>query len=151
MEASRPGEKPELRLVRRYPVAPEKVWRAWTDPQALSAWFGPGETNSVTLAELDVREGGRWRIRFRTQDGEVHEVSGRYEAVEPVRRLVFSWAWSSTPERVSRVTVALRAVPEGTELDFLHERFFDEAARDGHRRGWTATLEKLEAWVEAPG
>lgn len=151
MEASRLGEKPELRLIRRYPVAPEKVWRAWTDPQALSAWFGPGETDSVTLAELDVREGGRYRIRFRTQDGEAHEVSGSYEVVEPVRRLVFSWAWRSTPERVSRVTVALRAVPEGTELDFLHERFFDQAARDGHRRGWTATLEKLEAWVEASG
>ena len=33
-------EKPSLRLERRYPVAPEKVWRAWTDPKALSAWFG---------------------------------------------------------------------------------------------------------------
>ena len=33
-------EKPSLRLARRYEVTPEKVWRAWTDPQALSAWFG---------------------------------------------------------------------------------------------------------------
>lgn len=145
MEASRL----EVRIVRRYPVTPGKVWRAWTDPQALSAWFGPGETNSVTLAELDVREGGRYRIRFHTPDGEEHEVSGSYVAVEPGRRLVFDWAWRSTPERVSRVTVALRPVPEGTELDFRHERFFDEAARDGHRRGWTATFEKLEAWLAA--
>ncbi len=147
MEAPRLGERPELRLVRRYPVGPEKVWRAWTDPQALSAWFGPGESHSVTLAELDVREGGRYRIRFHTPDGEEHEVSGVYETVEPGRRLVFSWAWRSTPERVSRVTVALKPVPEGTELDFRHERFFDEAARDGHRRGWAATFEKLDAWV----
>lgn len=145
MEASRL----EVRIVRHYPVAPGKVWRAWTDPQALSAWFGPGERNSVTLAELDVREGGRYRIRFHTPDGEEHEVSGSYVAVEPGRRLVFDWAWRSTPERVSRVTVALRAVPEGTELDFRHERFFDEAARDGHRQGWTATFGKLEAWLAA--
>lgn len=144
--------KPQLRLARRYPVAPEKVWRAWTDPQALSAWFGPGEPHSVTEAELDVRPGGRYRIRFHTPDGEEHEVSGRYESVEPQRRLVFTWAWRSTPERVSRVTVQLQPVPDGTELVFLHERFFDEAARAGHERGWTATFAKLDRWLTSgPG
>jgi uncharacterized protein YndB with AHSA1/START domain len=140
-------EEPQLRLIRRYPVGAEKVWRAWTDPQALSAWFGPGDPHSVTLAEMDVRPGGRYRIRFHTPDGEDHEVSGAYEVVESQRRLVFSWAWRSTPERVSRVSVLLRPVPDGTEFELLHERFFDEAARDGHRRGWAATLEKLEAWL----
>ena len=144
------GERPQLRLTRCYPVAPARVWQAWTDPQALSAWFGPGEPNSVTLAELDVRPGGRWRVRFHTPDGEEHEVSGSYEEVVPERRLVFTWAWRSTPARVSRVSLSLRPVAGGTELDFLHERFADEAARDGHQRGWTATLAKLEAWLQAP-
>ena len=144
-------EQPVLRLQRRYPVACEKVWRAWTDPQALSAWFGPGEPNSVSLAEMDVRPGGRYRIRFATPDGEEHEVSGTYEEVEPPRRLVFSWAWRSTPERVSRVTVRIEPVPEGTALDFLHERFFDAAARDNHHRGWTATFEKLDALLLTSG
>lgn len=144
------GERPQLRLTRRYPVAPARVWQAWTDPQALSAWFGPGEPNSVTLAELDVRPGGRWRVRFHTPDGEEHEVSGSYEEVVPERRLVFTWAWRSTPARISRVSLSLHPVAGGTELDFLHERFADEAARDGHQRGWTATLAKLEAWLQAP-
>jgi len=138
-------QEPRLRLVRRYPVAPEKVWRAWTDPQALSQWFGPGEMNSVTLAELDVREGGRYHIRFQTPDGETHDVSGVYQVVEPNRKLVFSWAWKSTPDRVSRVTLLFCAVNGGTELDFLHERFFDRNASDSHERGWTATFEKLDA------
>jgi uncharacterized protein YndB with AHSA1/START domain len=143
-------EPPRLRLVRRYPVAPEKVWRAWTEPQALSRWFGPGEMNSVTLAEMDVREGGAYHIRFHTPDGEQHDVSGVYQEVVPQRKLVFSWAWKSTPERVSRVTVQLHPVPGGTELDFLHEMFFDQAARDGHEHGWTLTLEKLEAVLNQP-
>ena len=142
-------DRPSLRLVRRYPVAPEKVWRAWTDPQALSAWFGPGEPHSVTLAEMDVREGGRYRIRFHTPDGEQHEVSGAYQAVEANRRLVFSWAWRSTPERVSLVNVLLREVDGGTEMEFRHERFFDQQARDNHERGWTGTLAKLEDWLNA--
>jgi len=138
-------QKPELRLVRRYPVAPAKVWRAWTEPQALSQWFGPGEVNSVLLAQLDVREGGAYRIRFRTPDGEEHEVAGIYQEVQPERRLVFSWAWQSTPDRVSRVSVDLQPVEGGTQLAFLQERFFDQAARDNHARGWSGTFAKLDA------
>lgn len=140
--------RPQLRIGRRYPVPPEKVWRAWTDPRALSQWFGPGDVQSVTLAELDVRVGGAYRIRFRTPDGEEHGVSGVYEEVIENRRLVFSWAWQSTPERVSRVAIELRAVEGGTELRFLHDRFFDQAARDNHERGWSGTFAKLDALLE---
>ena len=141
-------DRPQLRIVRRYAVTPEKVWRAWTEPQALSHWFGPGDVDSVTLAELDVRVGGAYRIRFRTPDGEEHGVSGTYHKVELHRRLSFSWAWQSTPERVSRVTIELRPVEGGTELAFVHDRFFDRAARDNHERGWTGTLAKLDALLE---
>jgi uncharacterized protein YndB with AHSA1/START domain len=140
-------DRPVLRITRRYPVSREKVWRAWTEPQALSRWFGPGEANSVTLAELDVREGGRYHIRFRTPDGEEHAVSGVYQEVVEHERLSFSWAWQSTPERVSRVSIALRAVEGGTELDFVHDRFFDQAARDNHERGWSGTFAKLDEWM----
>jgi len=141
------AERPGLRITRRYPVACEKVWRAWTEPQALSAWFGPGEPHSVLLAELDVRVGGRYRIRFRTPDGEEHEVGGTYEEVQPLHKLAFSWAWHSTPERVSRVTVELRPEGDGTILELLHERFVDAEARANHERGWTRTFAKLDAWI----
>lgn len=150
MDPARTGEKPALRITRRYPVAPEKVWRAWTDPQALSAWFGTGEPNSVSLAELDLRPGGRYRIRFHMPDGEEHEVAGEYLEVAPHERLVFSWAWRSTPDRVSLVTIAFRAEAGGTELDFRHERFVDAQARDNHVHGWGLAFEKLEAWVRRP-
>ena len=150
MAAGTTEEDAALQLRRQYPVAPDKVWQAWTDPEALTAWFGPGEPNSVTLAELDVRPGGAYRIRFHTPDGEEHEVSGTYEQVVPERVLSFSWAWRSTPERVSRVTVSLRAVDTGTEMDFRHERFFDRKAREDHRAGWALTLEKLDAWARRP-
>lgn len=142
-------QKPELRLTRTYPVAIEKVWRAWTDPQALSQWFGPGPANSVLVADMDVRSGGRYRIRFEAEGGE-HEVAGTYQEVDAPRKLVFSWAWHSTPERVSLVTIALHAVDGGTQLDFLHERFFDQAARDKHEGGWAGTFAKLDALLSQP-
>lgn len=94
---------------------------------------------------MDVRVGGSYRIAFRTQDGLEHQVSGVYEEVEPERRLVFSWAWQSTPERVSRVTVELEPAGQGCELRFVHERFFDLAASENHARGWGASFDKLGA------
>jgi uncharacterized protein YndB with AHSA1/START domain len=149
MAQSTTQDRPRLHLTRRYPVAPEKVWRAWTEPQALSAWFGPGEANSVTRVELDLRTGGAYTIGFQTQDGEQHQVSGVYQEVVANRKLCFTWAWQSTPERVSLVTIELRPTAQGCELDFRHDRFFDEVARDNHERGWSATLEKLDAFVRA--
>lgn len=143
------NEPSALCLRRRYPVAPDRVWRAWTDPQALIHWFGPGEPGSVTVAEVDLRVGGRYHIVFHTPDGAQHDVGGVYQEVEPQRRLVFSWAWRSTPERVSRVTVELAPCDGGCELRFTQDRFFDQAARVNHERGWRPTLDKLEAYLAA--
>lgn len=142
------SERPFLVLERVYPVAPEKVWRAWTDPEAVKQWWGPGTGEPVSLAELDVRAGGRFRIVFGGGDGSAHEVQGAYVEVVPHRRLVFTWTWpNSTPERESLVTIVFRAVAQGTALEFRHDRHFDEAARDNHLRGWTGSLAKLGQWL----
>ena len=89
-------EKPSLSLIRIFPAAPEQVWKAWTEPQGLKRWFGPDE-GEVTIAQTDVRVGGRFHIVFFTLDGEEHDVSGVYREVQRPRKLVFTWAWKSTP------------------------------------------------------
>jgi uncharacterized protein YndB with AHSA1/START domain len=141
------NEKPSLSLTRIYPVAPEKVWRAWTEPQALKQWFGPDE-GKVSLAETDVRVGGRFHVIFSTLDGEQHDVSGVYREVRPHRKLVFTWAWKSTPERESLVTLIFRPSGSGTEFNMLHEQLFDVAARDRHEGGWTGSLAKLGRFLQ---
>ena len=137
----------EVRISRNYGVAPEKVWRAWTDPQALSQWFGPGNP-LVTTAEVDLRVGGRYRIVFKGASGAMNEVSGVYQEVVPHARLVFTWAFKSTPERVSRVSIELKQQAGGTELRFVHDRFYDEEARVGHDRGWQQGFVNLDAMLE---
>ena len=94
-------------------------------------------------ADIDARVGGHFRISFSTHD-EYYEVGGTYREVVPNTRLVFSWAWHSTPERESQVTVALKADGDGTLLTVHHEQLFDLAARDGHQRGWVTGLDRLE-------
>jgi len=148
MEQAKVREKPFLALDRTYPVAPEKVWRAWTDPEAVKRWWGPGPGEPVSLAELDVRVGGRFRIVFGGPDGKAHECAGVYREVMPNRKLVFTWTWpNSTPERESLVTITFRPAGKGTELVFLHEQLFDEKVRDDHKRGWSGSLDKLERYL----
>jgi uncharacterized protein YndB with AHSA1/START domain len=110
----------------------------------MARWWGP-DAGPVLSAEADVRPGGRFRVVFRTLDGEEHDSSGVYREVEPERRLVFTWQWVSAPERETLVTVELRPVPEGTELTLTHAGFRDEATRDSHREGWSGALGKLES------
>jgi uncharacterized protein YndB with AHSA1/START domain len=142
--------KPSLTLSRHYPVAPEKVWRAWTDPEAVKKWWGPGPGEPVAAAELDVRVGGKFRIVFGGPDGQEHECAGVYKEVVPNRRLVFTWSWPrTTPERISVVTIVFKASAGGTELVFTHEQLFDEKVRDDHKRGWSSLLDKLEAFLAA--
>lgn len=139
--ATRPG----LTLKRRINAAPAKVYAAWTDPQKIARWFGPASIKAGTeRADVDARVGGRYRISYTMESGEYSEVGGVYREVVPNQKLVFSWAWHSTPERQSQVTITLKPDGDGTLLTLTHEQFFDQAARDGHERGWTELLVKLE-------
>jgi uncharacterized protein YndB with AHSA1/START domain len=137
--------KPSLTLKRRLNAPPAKVYAAWTDPAKLAAWFGPGGIENVR-AETDLRVDGRYRIVMHSSGGEEHDVSGVYREVVPNQKLVFTWAWRSTPERESLVTVLLKPDGDGTLLTLTHEQFFDEAARDRHQSGWTGILDKLEKY-----
>jgi len=134
--------KPSLTIKRRYNAPPTQVFRAWTDPQKLGRWFCPAGCQPV-LAETDARIGGHYRIVVRAPSGEEHDVSGAFREVVPDRKLVFTWAWRTTPERESLVTVELKPDGDGTLLTLVHEQFFDEAARDRHESGWRPALDRL--------
>jgi uncharacterized protein YndB with AHSA1/START domain len=140
--------KPSLTIKRRINAAPAKVYAAWTDPEKIVAWFGPARVKEGSMrAETDLRVGGRYSISFSATDGEHFQVGGVYREIVPNERLVFSWAWHSTPERESLLTISLKPDGGGTLLTLLHEQFFDTAARDGHEKGWTELLGKLEAFA----
>ena len=140
--------KPSLTIKRRFSAPPAKVFAAWTDPQKVMGWMGPGEIRAVS-AEGDPRKGGRYRWVMRAPNGEVHDVSGVYREVVPDRKLVFTWAWVSTPERESLVTVDIKPDGAGSLMTLTHEQFFDEDARDRHNQGWAAAIDKMEKYLAA--
>lgn len=135
---------PSLTIKRRLNATTAEVFEAWTDPTLLMQWFGP--ENVVTQqVSVDARVGGGFRVVMLEDTGERHEVSGTYYEVVANEKLVFSWSWITTPERVSQVTVTFKPDGAGTILTLLHEQLFDEQAVKGHTHGWTGSLVKLEA------
>ena len=143
------AEDTSLTLERRYKVAPQRVWEAWTQAATLSRWFGL-EGCAVVNAELDVQVGGRYQIEIRTIEGPVAIVSGVYREVRPYEKLVFTWAWSSTPELESLVSVTLRPSDTGTQLTLTHARFSNRTACEQHTQGWTGSLVKLATLLNPP-
>lgn len=135
--------KPSLTLKRRLKASPERVYSAWTQPEQIKLWFGPRQTK-VIHAAFEARVGGRFEILATSPDGEKHQVGGVIREVVPNEKLVYTWAWHSTPERESLVTVEFKRDGDGTLLTLTHENFADEPARDRHRSGWDGAIDKLE-------
>lgn len=137
--------KPSLTIKRRFKAAPAKVYAAWSDPEKMKHWMGPSNVQKV-VAECDLRVGGRYHIKMVAPNDE-HYVSGLYREIVPNEKLVFTWAWKSTPERESLVTVTFKPDGDGTLMTLDHEQFFDEAARDRHNAGWTSIMDRLENYL----
>jgi uncharacterized protein YndB with AHSA1/START domain len=135
-----------LTLVRRIKARPSIVFDACTTPEGITQWWGP-DAGPVLIAETDLRKGGLYRVRFRLLDGTEHECSGEYLDVVRPELVVMSWRWKGGEEdpNESRVEIALKAVPEGTEIRFTHSHLHDDETRRSHEAGWTGSLDKLEA------
>jgi uncharacterized protein YndB with AHSA1/START domain len=63
-----------LRLRRTFAAPRQRVFQAWTTPQEMKRWTGPGEY-TTPLAEVDLRPGGRYRIHMRTPDGTLRRLT----------------------------------------------------------------------------
>ncbi len=99
MATTKAGSDTVLVLSRTFTGSREKVFRAWTDPSVLKQWWaGPGFT--ATIAEVDLRVGGRYRLGMRAPDKDVdYVVIGTYRKVQQPARLVYTWTWEGSGHR----------------------------------------------------
>jgi uncharacterized protein YndB with AHSA1/START domain len=138
----------ELSLRRIIRAPREKVFAAWTDPEQLRQWWGPGPV-SCPEAHVDLREGGAYRLANREADGSITWISGTFERVRAPDELVYTWTIGSAPGEPTLVSVAFLPHAEGTELVLTHARFAAAAVRDMHLAGWNGCIDKLEALLAA--
>lgn len=136
-------KRPVVRVVRRLPASRDEVFDAWLDAESLQAWMCPGATRK-TVAELDARVGGRFRIVMTGEDGDT-EHTGEYREIHRPERLAFTWVSKNTLGRETLVTIELRVAGDETELTLTHESLPDDEARRKHAGGWSSIVDKLAA------
>ncbi len=105
----------ELSLTRLIDASPDKVFRAWTDPELLKRWFAPARLCDAGFAELDVRPGGANLIVMRGPDGVEMPNRGVYLEVVKNERLVFTNAYTKAWEPSGKpfMTVIVTFAAEG--------------------------------------
>jgi uncharacterized protein YndB with AHSA1/START domain len=130
----------ELRIDRTLAAPPERVWHAFTDPDALARWFWPASMNTVVT--VDLRLGGTLRIEAPGRMA----IQGEYVAIEPPRLLAFTWRWDGDPTGTA-VRLELSPVDDGTRLVLVHQGFPDEQARADHSTGWSDCLARLPGYL----
>jgi uncharacterized protein YndB with AHSA1/START domain len=131
-------------------AAPERVYRALTDPARLRAWWGSRDVYWVEEWQADVRVGGRWEARCMSAAGKPSRVHGMYVELDPPRRLAYTWnpSWQETPE--TTVTFELSRHGDRTHVRMRHDGFGSAvAAREDHVHGWPAVLGWLRAHFES--
>ena len=144
MAKANPRTAAKLHLTRTFAAPRERVFRLWTDPEALKTWFGP-VGYSTPSAEVDLRVGGQYRLGMRKlPDGDMFYLTGAYREVRPPEKLVYTWRWESEPELgETLVTVEFRNRGNSTDVVVTHELLPTEKARDDHDKGWNSCLDRL--------
>ena len=147
--AQKQKQSPQKVTVTRLINAPQaRVYKAWTDPEDMKKWTGPGD-RTLGFFECDYRVGGRYRLGMSGPDGSSIAASGTYRVIEPPKKLVYTWKWESQapgdPE--SLVTVLFNARGKETEVVVIHEGLKADAQKD-HEEGWGGSLDKLQSLFE---
>ena len=135
-----------VRIVDLFEAPREVVFAAWTEPERLKRWWGPGFFETVS-AEVDLRPGGRYELLL--EPGSMR-LGGEFREVTPPQRLVYTWRWlEGVPDmRESLVTVEFRDVGGGrTVVVLLHDNFVGPGPVDMYDEGWRSGLEKLRAFL----
>ncbi len=132
------------------------VFKAWTDPRHISAWWGPHGFENTECA-VDLRVGGTFRLQMRAPDGKLYPCQGTYrEIVEPERIAYLGVAEDSHPCGAglpprALVTIDFTEQQDNKTLLTIHTRLESAAAKQaaaqgGYIAGWSDSLERLNAF-----
>ena len=139
-----------VRLHRVLRSTPERIYRAFLDPEAMSKWLPPnGFTGKVH--KMDARVGGTYRMSFTNfTSGKSHSFGGEYLELVPNERIRHTDKFDdpNLPGEMV-VTVTLKKVIVGTELNIVQEGIPDVIPTEACMLGWQESLTLLTKLVEA--
>ncbi len=143
-----------LVLKRIFSAPVERVFDAWTKPEVLANWFGP-EGFSVNRSEVQLHVGGRYDIELCSPDGKHIRHFGNYLEISKPHKLAFTWmlvdqACKGSEGLVAETIVSIEfiRIEQTTELTLTHEQLPSKEAYDGHKFGWTSSLNSLTSYLQ---
>jgi uncharacterized protein YndB with AHSA1/START domain len=149
-QSNAPAATGTVTLHRVLRAPPERVYRAFLDPDAMVKWLPPhGFTGRVL--EMDARVDGRFRMQFTNlATGQSHAFGGRYLELVPGERIVNNDRFDDAqlPGEM-RNTVTFKAVSVGTELVVVQEGIPAMIPTEACYLGWQESLQLLAQLVEA--
>jgi uncharacterized protein YndB with AHSA1/START domain len=141
--------KNKVQLHRVLAASPDKVYRAFTDADAMAAWLPPyGFVCKVQ--HMDVKVGGTYKMSFTNfTTGSSHSFGGEYLEVKPNELLKYTDMFDdpNMPDQMI-TTIELKAVLCGTELFATQEGIPDAIPTEMCYLGWQESLDKLKRLVE---
>jgi uncharacterized protein YndB with AHSA1/START domain len=138
-----------VRIHRVLSTTPEKVYRAFIEPDAMAKWLPPNGF-TCTVHHLDPKAGGTYRMSFRNfTTGQSHSFGGQYIELVPNERLRYTDRFEdpNLPGEI-RVTVTLKKVSVGTDLHVVQEDVPDVIPVEACYLGWQQSLRNLARLVE---
>src|SRR6201985_801057 len=138
-----------VRLHRVLATKPEKVYRAFLEADALAKWLPPNGF-TCTVHHLEPKAGGTFKMSFRNfTTGNGHSFGGEYLELVPGERLIYTDRFDdpNLPGEL-RVTVTLKKVSVGTEVDIVQAGVPDAIPREACDLDWQQTLRNLARLVE---
>lgn len=141
-----PASSIEVRAIRYFEAAPERVFDAWLVPRVLGQWmFGPHvRQENVVRLDVDPRVGGRFSLKVE-RNGEIVDHVGQYLEIERPHRLVFTWAVKGqSDDAPSQVHIDIVASSSGCVLTLVHSmdaKWSEYAQRT--QDGWNTMLDAL--------
>ena len=126
---------------RRFAAAPEQVFDAWLDREAVGAWLFRTPDGVPDRVEVDARVGGGFRVDERRGD-DIACHYGEYLVIDRPRRLVFDF-WTSFSDARTRVSIAIAPDGDGSLLTLTHEGVWADY-ENRTRSGWAMMLDGLE-------
>jgi len=139
----------ELTLTRVFDAPRALVFKAWTQPEHISRWWGP-HGFTVFECQIDLRVGGGWYIRMGSAPNQMARQRGIIREIIAPERLVFTYAFEDEAGTRGHETIVTAAFTDegGKTLLTLHQAVFesDFMCKD-HVRGWGETLERLADYL----
>lgn len=136
-------------LERSFAVAPEEVFKAWTDPEIFALWSAP-EGFTMTDIEMDVRVGGRWANTMVSPEGKLYPSCGVYREVIAPHHLVMFDEGRGLPMNghATKVDVTFKRAGTGTRVHLVHGVFQSVEGRDECKAGWSSSLDRLHRLLD---